>query len=150
MWFSRTGNHPDGTREAASFPVPSVLRFQGMCDQRAGTRTRAKKNTGKAFCQHLPVCHRLSLSPFIGAPYLFRQPSGCPASARRHFAAPLPPEFHGRGFFTRPCHSIWLPPCCTSLFYGSVMEDSCFRPCRHFVCNYLKPLKTIFLCLKNS
>ena len=61
-------------------------------------------------------------------------------------AAPLPPEFHGRGFFTRPCHSIWLPPCCTSLFYGSDMEDSCFRPCRHFVCNYLKTIENNLFC----
>lgn len=69
MWFSRAGNHPDGMKASASLPVSSVLRFQGNCDQQRGQDRargkRKKKNTGKAFCQYLPVC-----PTFAGALYL--------------------------------------------------------------------------------
>ena len=41
---------------------------------------RKKKNTGKAFCQYLPVCPR-SPEPYI----FFANPHGCPVCARRHF-----------------------------------------------------------------
>ena len=111
MWFSRTGNHPDGTREAASFPVPSVLRFQGMCDQRGGHADEGKEE------------HRKGL---LSAPSGLSPPIFVPV---HRSAVPFSPTLRLPGF--RPAAFPQFP-CRRSSTGGAFLQGSAIAfGCRH-------------------